>query len=102
MESIGGGKYVITLLDAPSAFNAVHVVKTKAQGAEALKRMICEWETLTGLECRQLYSKCINNALAQWCASKGIVHEFSVPRTPQENGEAERLNKKLCDLARSC
>ena len=105
VESIGGGKYVITLLDAHSAFNAVEVVKTKAQGAEALKRMISEWETLTGLKCRKLYTdrggEYINNALAQWCASKGIVHEFSVPLTPQENGKAERLNQKLCDMARS-
>nr|GFB13317.1 ribonuclease H-like domain-containing protein [Tanacetum cinerariifolium] len=38
---------------------------------------------------------------AQFCGLKGIKREFSVPRTPQQNGIAERKNKTLIEAART-
>ncbi|GJR19297.1 ribonuclease H-like domain-containing protein [Tanacetum coccineum] len=37
----------------------------------------------------------------QFCELKGIKREFSVPRTPQQNGVAERRNKTLIEAART-
>nr|GEX36381.1 putative ribonuclease H-like domain-containing protein [Tanacetum cinerariifolium] len=37
----------------------------------------------------------------QFCGLKGIKREFSVPRTPQQNGIAERKNKTLIEAART-
>nr|GEW88852.1 hypothetical protein [Tanacetum cinerariifolium] len=42
-----------------------------------------------------------NNDLTQFCGMKGIKREFSVPRTPQQNGIAERKNKTLIETART-
>nr|GFA24253.1 hypothetical protein [Tanacetum cinerariifolium] len=43
-----------------------------------------------------------NNAdLNQFCGLKGIKREFSVPRTPKQNGIAERKNRTLIEAARS-
>nr|GFA25849.1 ribonuclease H-like domain-containing protein [Tanacetum cinerariifolium] len=42
-----------------------------------------------------------NSDLNQFCGLKGIKREFSVPRTPQQNGIAERKNKTLIDAART-
>nr|GFC71294.1 retrovirus-related Pol polyprotein from transposon TNT 1-94 [Tanacetum cinerariifolium] len=39
--------------------------------------------------------------LSQFCGLKGIKREFSVPRTPQQNGIAERKNKTLIEAART-
>nr|GEZ87935.1 putative ribonuclease H-like domain-containing protein [Tanacetum cinerariifolium] len=39
--------------------------------------------------------------LNQFCGMKGIKREFSVPRTPQQNGIAERKNKTLIEAART-
>nr|GEZ69137.1 hypothetical protein [Tanacetum cinerariifolium] len=39
--------------------------------------------------------------LNQFCGLKGIKREFSVPRTPQQNGIAERKNKTLIEAART-
>nr|GFB14702.1 retrotransposon protein, putative, Ty1-copia subclass [Tanacetum cinerariifolium] len=36
-----------------------------------------------------------NSDLNQFCEIKGIKREFSVPRTPQQNGIAERKNRTL-------
>nr|GEV05173.1 ribonuclease H-like domain-containing protein [Tanacetum cinerariifolium] len=42
-----------------------------------------------------------NADLNQFCGLKGIKREFSVPRTPQQNGIAERKNRTLIEAART-
>nr|GEW42201.1 ribonuclease H-like domain-containing protein [Tanacetum cinerariifolium] len=42
-----------------------------------------------------------NHDLNQFCEMKGIKREFSVPRTPQQNGIAERKNRTLIKAART-
>nr|GEW29746.1 retrovirus-related Pol polyprotein from transposon TNT 1-94 [Tanacetum cinerariifolium] len=42
-----------------------------------------------------------NNDLNQLCGMKGIKRDFSVPRTPQQNGIAEKKNKTLIEAART-
>nr|GEY84397.1 retrovirus-related Pol polyprotein from transposon TNT 1-94 [Tanacetum cinerariifolium] len=42
-----------------------------------------------------------NYDLNQFCGMKGIKREFSVPRTSQQNGIAERKNKTLIEAART-
>nr|GEW89847.1 putative ribonuclease H-like domain-containing protein [Tanacetum cinerariifolium] len=42
-----------------------------------------------------------NNDLNQFCGMKGIKREISVPRTPKQNGIAERKNKTLIEAART-
>nr|GEV78621.1 hypothetical protein [Tanacetum cinerariifolium] len=42
-----------------------------------------------------------NFDLNQLCEMKGIKREFSVPRTPQQNGIAEKKNKTLIEAART-
>ncbi|GJT01070.1 putative ribonuclease H-like domain-containing protein [Tanacetum coccineum] len=42
-----------------------------------------------------------NYAMNEFCAKKGIKREFSVARTPQQNGVAERKNKTLIEAART-
>ncbi|XP_062100928.1 uncharacterized protein LOC133806859 [Humulus lupulus] len=36
----------------------------------------------------------------EFCKSKGISHEFSTPKTPQQNGVVERKNRTLTEMAR--
>ncbi|GJR27106.1 ribonuclease H-like domain-containing protein [Tanacetum coccineum] len=42
-----------------------------------------------------------NHAINEFCAKKGIKREFSVARTPQQNGVAERKNRTLIEAART-
>nr|GEV11730.1 ribonuclease H-like domain-containing protein [Tanacetum cinerariifolium] len=42
-----------------------------------------------------------NQDLNQFCGMKGIKREFSVARTPQQNGIAERNNRTLIEAART-
>ncbi|KAL8104041.1 hypothetical protein AgCh_028319 [Apium graveolens] len=36
-----------------------------------------------------------------YCEERGISHEFSVPRTPQQNGVVERKNRSLQETVRT-
>nr|GEU66370.1 hypothetical protein [Tanacetum cinerariifolium] len=42
-----------------------------------------------------------NSDLNQFCGLKGINREFSVPKTPQQNGIAKRKNQTLIEAARA-
>ncbi|GJZ82444.1 ribonuclease H-like domain-containing protein [Tanacetum coccineum] len=42
-----------------------------------------------------------NSVMNQFCEMKGIKREFSVARTPQQNGVAKRRNKTLIEAART-
>jgi len=42
-----------------------------------------------------------NESFETFCEKFGIVHEFSSPRTPQQNGVVERKNRTLQEMART-
>ncbi|GJT28830.1 ribonuclease H-like domain-containing protein [Tanacetum coccineum] len=42
-----------------------------------------------------------NRVMSEFCKEKGIKKEFSVARTPQQNGVAERRNRTLIEVART-
>ncbi|GKB03996.1 putative ribonuclease H-like domain-containing protein [Tanacetum coccineum] len=42
-----------------------------------------------------------NREMNQFCKMKGILRQFSVARTPQQNGVAKRRNRKLIEAART-
>uniref|UniRef100_A0A8R7NZ61 Integrase catalytic domain-containing protein n=1 Tax=Triticum urartu TaxID=4572 RepID=A0A8R7NZ61_TRIUA len=42
-----------------------------------------------------------NSSFADFLAERGIEHQFSSPRTPQQNGVVERKNRTLVEMART-
>ena len=42
-----------------------------------------------------------NNEITSFCEENGFGHNFSVPRTPQQNGVVERKNRSLQEMART-
>ncbi|XP_058733367.1 uncharacterized protein LOC131604975 [Vicia villosa] len=42
-----------------------------------------------------------NASFEEFCEEHGISHNFSAPRTPQQNGVVERKNRSLVELARA-
>nr|GFA80906.1 putative ribonuclease H-like domain-containing protein [Tanacetum cinerariifolium] len=73
--------------------------------ASVLKTFIIGLENLLSLKVKII--KCDNDTefknfdLNQFCGLKGIKREFSVPKTPQQNGIAERKNRTLIEAART-
>ena len=42
-----------------------------------------------------------NESFSKFCEENGITHNFSTPRTPQQNGVVERKNRSLQEMART-
>nr|KAJ0200611.1 hypothetical protein LSAT_V11C600336060 [Lactuca sativa] len=77
----------------------------KSHAAQEIISLIRKNETLTGLKVKQLRSdhgaEFRNSTLEEFCDHKGIGQNFSAPRTPQQNGVAERRNRTLIEAGRA-
>ena len=105
VRSLGGNVYVVTLLCGFTDYGDVEFLKTKDDASAALKRLIAQWEAKSGFKVKKLFTdrggEYIDADFNQWLLDRGIVHEYSVPRTPQQNGKAERLNRTLNNMVRA-
>ncbi|GJT26899.1 putative ribonuclease H-like domain-containing protein [Tanacetum coccineum] len=79
--------------------------KTKDETSGILKSFITEIENLVDKKVKII--KCDNETefknrvMSEFCEEKGIKREFSVARTPQQNGVAERRNRTLIKAAKT-
>nr|GEW40723.1 hypothetical protein [Tanacetum cinerariifolium] len=105
-EELNGGYVAFGgITDDYSSFTWVFFLATKDETSPILKTFITGLENQLSLKVKVIRSdngtKFKNNDLNQFCRMKGIKNEFSVPRTPQQNGIAERKNKTLIEAART-
>ncbi|GJW33127.1 putative ribonuclease H-like domain-containing protein, partial [Tanacetum coccineum] len=81
------------------------VLKTKDETSEILKNFIKEIENLVDKKVKIIRSdngtEFKNNVMDEFCREIGIKREYSVARTPQQNGVAERKNRTLIEAART-
>ncbi|GKE65942.1 putative ribonuclease H-like domain-containing protein, partial [Tanacetum coccineum] len=70
-----------------------------------LKSFITEIENLVDKKVKIIRcgngTKFKNKVMSEFCEQKGIKREFSIVRTPQQNGVAERRNRTLIETART-
>ncbi|KAK9050852.1 hypothetical protein SSX86_030179 [Deinandra increscens subsp. villosa] len=82
----------------------VFFLKTKDEAAELLKTLVINLENQSNLKVKTIRcdngTELKNHVLNSFCEEKGIVRQFSAPRTPQQNGVAERRNRTLIEAAR--
>ncbi|GKB62010.1 putative ribonuclease H-like domain-containing protein [Tanacetum coccineum] len=79
--------------------------KSKDETSEILKNFIKEIENLVDKKVKIIRSdngtEFKNKVMDDFCREKGIKREYSVARTPQQNGVAERRNRTLIEVART-
>nr|GEW32650.1 hypothetical protein [Tanacetum cinerariifolium] len=92
-------------LDDYSRVTWVFFLATKDETSPILKTFITGLENQLSLKVKVIRSnngtKFKNNDLNQLCGMKGIKRKFSVTRTPQQNGIAERKNRTLIEAAKT-
>nr|GFA70462.1 hypothetical protein [Tanacetum cinerariifolium] len=105
VKSLSKKSYCLVITDDYNIFFWVFFLATKDETASVLKTFIVGLENLLSLKVKIIrYDNGIefkNADLNQFYGLKGIKREFSVPRTPQQNGIAERKNKTLIKAART-
>jgi transposase InsO family protein len=66
-----------------------------------IKSVIAELERQTGLQVKAIRSdrrgEYINQTLQDYLKKKGIVQQLTTPYSPEQNGKAERLNRRLVE-----
>jgi hypothetical protein len=79
-------------------------LSSKATVADAFIRVLRKWERQTGKKTKVIRTDGgteFMGELDKFCEREGIIHEHSVPYTPQQNGRAERLNRVLLEKTRT-
>ncbi|GJT96749.1 putative ribonuclease H-like domain-containing protein [Tanacetum coccineum] len=105
VSSLMHKKYCLVVTDDYSRFTWVFFLITKDETSEILKNFIKEIENLTDKIVKLIKSdngtEFKNKVMDDFCREKGIKREYSVARTPQQNGVVERRNRTLIEAART-
>ncbi|GJT05212.1 putative ribonuclease H-like domain-containing protein [Tanacetum coccineum] len=105
VKSLMKKSYCLVVTDDFSRFSWVFFLATKDETSGILKTFITEIENQLDHKVKVIRSdngtEFKNSIMNQFCEIKGIKREFSVARTPQQNGVAERKNRTLIEAART-
>ncbi|GJV60861.1 putative ribonuclease H-like domain-containing protein [Tanacetum coccineum] len=105
MKSINKKSYCLVVTDDFSRFSWVFFLATKDETLEILKNFITGIENQTNHKVKTIRcdngTEFKNRIMNEFYEMKGIRKEFSVARTPQQNGVAEWKNRTLIEAART-
>ncbi|GJS60097.1 putative ribonuclease H-like domain-containing protein [Tanacetum coccineum] len=105
VRSINHKTYCLVVTDDYSRFSWVFFLATKDETSGILKTFITGIENQINHKVKIIRcdngTEFKNNDMNQFCGIKGIKREFSVARTPQQNGVAKRKNRTLIEAART-
>ena len=104
-KSLGGANYFLTFIDDKTHYVWVYVLKTK----DEVFKYFLEWKTQaeksSGYQLKVLRTdnggEYTSKEFKNYLKSEGVRHELTVPKTPEQNGVAERLNRTLVEAVRS-
>ncbi|XP_012847829.1 PREDICTED: uncharacterized protein LOC105967762 [Erythranthe guttata] len=104
VESIGGKRYIFVCVDDFSRFTWVEFIREKSDSFDVFKKLCkkVSFEKQQNIvRIRSDHGREFENSLfTNFCEKYGISHEFSAPKTPQQNGVVERKNRTLQEMAR--
>ncbi|GJU82542.1 retrovirus-related pol polyprotein from transposon TNT 1-94 [Tanacetum coccineum] len=104
VASINGKKYILVIVDDFSRYTWVYFLRSKDETPEIIKKFItqaqlnykakvCKIRTDNGTDFK-------NATLKAHYKKLGIMQQFSIARTPQQNRVVERRNRTLVEAAR--
>lgn len=103
-RSLQSSRYFVTFIDDFSRKVYVYCIEYKSMVMKMFEDFKLMVETQTGKKIRTLRTdngtEYTNGAMQEFLRSAGIVHQTTVPYTPQQNGVAERMNRTLVEKAR--
>lgn len=104
VQAANGAKFVVTFVDDYSRWTEIFFLKQKSGVLEAFKLYQAQIERQTGKKIKCVQSdngkEYDNTELNSLLERQGVARRFTVVRTPQQNGVAERLNRTLLDMTR--
>ncbi|GKB07370.1 putative ribonuclease H-like domain-containing protein [Tanacetum coccineum] len=105
VKSLMKKMYCLVVTNDYSRFTWVFFLATKDETSGILKSFITGIENLVDHKVKVIRcdngTEFKNREMNQFCEMKGILRQFSVARTPQQNGVAKRRNRILIEAART-
>jgi transposase InsO family protein len=104
VTTLNGKRWFITLIDDHTRLTWVYLMKDKSEVETVFKQFYEMIKTQFHTQIQILRSdngtEYFNQYLGGYLIEKGIVHQSSCVKTPQQNGVAERKNRHLLEVAR--
>ena len=99
VQSPGGARYMFVIVDDYSRFTRTLFLRSKDEVYSRFSELVPLLETSLSLPVRAIRSdhgtEFENREMLTFCRNKGISHNLSASRTPQQNGVVERKNRTL-------
>ncbi|KAH9783400.1 Integrase catalytic domain-containing protein [Citrus sinensis] len=103
--SLSGKYYAFVIVDDYSRYTWVLFLANKDDAIDAFRIFFKKVQNEKGYSITCIRSdhggEFENHAFENFCNDFGIEHQFSSPRTPQQNGVVERKNKSIQEMART-
>ena len=103
--SLGGAQYFLTFIDDKTRYTWVYFLKSKEQVFDKFLEWKVKVERSSGQKVKILRSdnggEYISKKFEAHLKKEGIRHEVTIPKTPEQNGVAERMNRTLVEMTRS-
>ena len=103
--SLGGKRYSLVVVDDYTRFTWVFFLTSKDETSSELIKLFRLVMNEKGEKIKAIRSdhgrEFDFSEMDQFCTDNGISHNFSAPRTPQQNGIAERKNRTLIEAGRT-
>jgi transposase InsO family protein len=103
--SLGGRKYYVTFTDDCTHYMKLDILRTKDQAFDAYKQFAAWADTQHGIKVKRLRSdrggKYTGNAFSTFLQQQGMERHLTTADTPQHNGVAESLNRRLLECVLS-
>ena len=103
--SLSGGLYFLTFIDDATRYVWMYVLKSKDQVFEKFLEWKAQVENSSGQKLKTLRTdnggEYTSKGFTAYLKKEGVRHELTVPKTPQQNGVAERMNRTLVETVRS-
>jgi len=105
IASLYGSKYGLVIVDDYSRWTWVKFLRSKDKAYDVFNNFCTQIQSEKEMKILKVRSdhggEFENEPFKTFCEKRGIVHEFSSPRTPQQNGVVERKNRILQEMART-
>ncbi|KAK1406103.1 hypothetical protein QVD17_41389 [Tagetes erecta] len=113
-DGISGHNSFITFVDDYSRYMYLFLIKEKTESLETFKAYKAEVENQLNCKIKVVKSDRggeyygrhtdigqVPGPFYQFCKEHGIINQYTMPGTPQQNGVAEKRNRTLMDMVRS-
>ncbi|SGZ28036.1 BQ5605_C026g10258 [Microbotryum silenes-dioicae] len=100
-RSLTGKQYLVTFLDDYSRKLWAYAIGHKSEVFGVFKTWLAEVELETGATLKVLRTdnggEYRSKTFTDFCKARGTRRQYSIPRTPQQNGRAERVNRSIVE-----